>query len=73
MSKVKWLCWWNYSSFRKLFGALLLSLALCFIVSFVISSLWCLIPVVIICGACGYYVRRIFPDILSDLIKEMSK
>lgn len=73
MSEVKWFCWWNYSSFWKLFGALILAVVLCFIISFVISSLWRLIPVVVICGVYSYYAYKIFPDILVDLIKELSR
>ena len=71
MSKL--LKWWNYVSFWKLFGGILLIMVLCFLCTVIIPNTWCLLPIVILCIIGGIFMRRMIPEILQSIIKEIER
>jgi hypothetical protein len=73
MEKVesKWIKWWKYASFWKFFGVALGAMAGSLASALLIPNLWCLIGVFASCGVGGYYMRKLLPDVLLDLKKEL--
>lgn len=73
MNEEKWICWWRYSSFWKFFSCGLLTVLISAIIAYLIPSAWCLVGIlpVLLCGS--IIMRRILPDVLMDLMKEMEK
>ena len=69
--ETKWIKWWNYISFWKVFGIGILAIILSFISAYFISSFWCLCLILPICGVAGYFIKKWVPDVLRDLMKEL--
>ena len=73
MANNKWICWWNYFSFWKLFGICFLCVILSVLCAIVMPNAWCLCAIIPICGVGGYGIRKIIPYIFRDLAKEIEK
>lgn len=65
-----WIRWWNYASFWKLFGAAFGAVILCLLCGLFIPTPWCLIPIAVFCLAGRFLIKKVFPDVLDDLVKE---
>lgn len=69
--KSKWIKWWKYASFWKFFGVALVSVGISLGFALLIPNAWCLLGVLPTCGVGGYYMRKLLPDVLLDLKKEL--
>lgn len=72
MAKLRWIRWWAYSSFRNFMLSAFISTILCVLCMLIIPSSWCLFGILPICCIGGYFMRKEIPNLLRDLIKEMS-
>ena len=66
-----WIRWWNYASFWKFFGVSIGAVIICLLCGLFIPDPWCLIPIGVFCITGGLLMRKLFPDVLTDLAKEM--
>lgn len=71
MEKVKFMRWWSYSSFLKVFGFGIGAVILSLVSALLIPGTWCLCAILPICGVSGYFIRKFIPEILNDLMKEL--
>ena len=71
--KSNWIKWWKYASFWKFFGIALASIGISLGFALLIPNAWCLPGVFATCGVGGYYMRKLFPDILAALKQELDK
>jgi hypothetical protein len=69
--KRKLIKWWNYSSFWKIFGVALASAVVSLGFALLIPNEWCLPGVFATCGVGGYYIRKLLPEVFTDLRKEL--
>ena len=69
--KIKLIKWWKYASFFKFLGIALASAGISLGFALLIPNTWCLPGVFATCGVGGYFMRKLFPDILTDLKKEL--
>lgn len=69
--KSKWIKWWKYASFWKFFGVALASIGISLGFALLIPNAWCLPGVFATCGVGGYFMRKLLPDVLTDLQKEL--
>lgn len=67
----KWIRWWRYASFWKMFGATTGSVILSLLCALFIPEPWCLIPIGIFVITGGLLIRKFLPEVLEDLSKEM--
>jgi hypothetical protein len=70
-NKDKWIKWWNYPSVWKLLGVMLGAMGASILSAFFIPGIWCLFGVLVSCGIGGYFMRKMIPDVLKDLAKEL--
>lgn len=63
--------WWNYASFWKFFGIAIIAMICSILSAVIVRNEWCLVGVFLSCGICGYFMRKLYPDMLMDLQKEM--
>jgi hypothetical protein len=73
MEKVesKWIKWWKYASFWKFFGVALASFGISLSFALLIPNAWCLLGVFATCGVGGYFMKKLLPEVLTDLQKEL--
>lgn len=69
--KIIWIKWWKYVSIWKLFGIALASIGISLGFALLIPNAWCLPGVFATCGVGGYFMRKLLPDVLTDLQKEL--
>lgn len=69
--KSKWIKWWKYASFWKFFGVALASFGISLGFALLIPNAWCLLGVFAACGVGGYFMKKLLPDVLTDLQKEL--
>lgn len=69
--KSEWIKWWKYASFWKFFGVALASVGISLGFALLIPNAWCLLGVFATCGVGGYFMRKLLPDVLTDLQKEL--
>lgn len=69
--KSEWIKWWKYASFWKFFGVALASIGISLGFALLIPNAWCLLGVFATCGVGGYFMRKLLPDVLTDLQKEL--
>lgn len=67
----KWIKWWKYASFWKIFGVAFASVGISLGFALLIPGTWCLPGVFATCGVGGYFMRKLLPDVLTDLQKEL--
>lgn len=67
----KWIRWWKYASFWKFFGTALATVGVSLGFALLIPNAWCLLGVFATCGVGGYFMRKLLPDVLTDLQKEL--
>lgn len=65
--------WWNYPSFWKLFGAAIGAVLICLLCALFIPQPWCLIPIAIFCLGGRFLIKKIFPGVLDDIVKEFDR
>ncbi len=73
MGDVKTIRWWKYKSFLKFFGIGIGVVILSLISALLIPDAWCLCAILPICGVGGYFMRKLIPDVLMDLKKELER
>ena len=71
MEKVKFIRWWRYASFWKLFGVGISAVILSLVSALLIPDAWCLCAILPICGVGGYFMRKFIPEMFKDLMKEL--
>lgn len=71
MEKVKFIRWWRYASFWKLFGVGIGAVILSLVSALLIPDAWCLCAIIPICGVGGYFMRKFIPEMFKDLMKEL--
>lgn len=71
MEKVKFIRWWRYASFWKVFGAGIGAVILSLVSALLIPDAWCLCAILPICGVGGFFMRKFIPEIFKDLMKEL--
>lgn len=71
MEKVKFIRWWRYASFWKLFGVGIGAVILSLVSALLIPGAWCLCAIIPICGVGGYFMRKFIPEMFKDLMKEL--
>lgn len=71
MEKVKFIRWWRYASFWKLFGVGIGAVILSLVSALLIPDAWCLCAILPICGVGGYFMRKFIPEMFKDLMKEL--
>lgn len=65
--------WWKYASFWKFFGCAILTVVISFLIAFFTQSVWCLVVVIPIAFGGGVLMRKLLPDVLLDLGKELDE
>lgn len=71
MEKAKFIRWWRYSSFWKVFGVGIGAVVLSLVSALLIPDAWCLCAILPICGVGGYFIRKFIPEMFKDLMKEL--
>ena len=71
MEKVKFIRWWRYASFWKLFGVGIGAVILSLVSALLIPDAWCLCAILPICGVGGYFMRKFIPEMFKDIMKEL--
>jgi hypothetical protein len=65
--------WWKYASFWKFFGCAILTVVISFLIAFFTQSAWCLVGVLPIAFGGGFLMRKMLPEVLFDLRKELDE
>ena len=71
MGDNKFIRWWKYSSFWKLFGLIFGTIIISLISALLIPDAWCLCVILPICIINVILIRKIIPDVLEALFNEM--
>ena len=68
-----WFKWWNYPSFWKLFGVAIGAVVICLFCALFIPGPWYLIPIGVVCLIGRFLIKRLFPNVADDIIKESNR
>ena len=65
--------WWNYPSMVKFFVITFLTVVLCFLCGYFMPQPWFLLPILIFIIVYRILVKRLFPNVFDDLVKEFKR